>query len=111
MQNAKLSLNSPLSTLNPFLESSSEFLDHNRLPRGEVAGNNMLASLTHQPEVKAYVVQRCNLCCQHLATHHEVVEIGLRVGVVYEGGAIRVDWREVVLPLLVAYVYNALACE
>ena len=108
MQNAKLN-----KMQNPFsvLESSAQLLDHNGLPLGKVSGDNMLASLAHQPQVEARIVQRSNLRCQHLSTHHKVMQVGLRVLMIYEGRSIRVNRREVVLPLLVADIDNTLARE
>ena len=101
MQNSKFKINFPFSAFR-LLQSSSEFFDHYGFPLGEVACDNVLASLANQPQVEACVVQRCYLRSQHLATYYEVVKIRLRVLMIHEGCSVRVYRRKIVLPLLVA---------
>ena len=70
----------------------------------------MLTCVSDKSQVEGEVMDTGYLHGQQLLSLEEVVEIGLGVYTVYFA-AIRIDRREVVLPLLVAHVHGSLIGE
>ena len=71
----------------------------------------MVASLAHEPQVEGQVVDAGNLHGEDFLGNEQVAHIGLAVHPVHYRGAILLQGREIVCPLLVAHVHDAVAGE
>ena len=66
----------------------------------------MLSGIAHQSQIECQIVYRGNLHGQQFLSLKQVVQVSLGVYAV-DFAAIRIDRREIVLPLLVAHVHRA----
>ena len=71
----------------------------------------MEAALPDKVEVEGKVVLRRDHRSHHLAGDEQVAQVGLGVGPVHEGSAVRVQRGEIVLPFGVAHVHHTVPGE